>query len=293
MNETTGLNEPGTARLERQFRVFFGANGVGTVMGANVAAFGKFDGIHLGHCALLRRAAESARRLGLAFGVATFARHPYAYLRPSAVPPVLTPLSDKLRLLRELGAQFVVLFPTDASVLGIPADSFARSILHAKMLTQIVFVGTDFRFGAGGTGDINTIRQLPKTGLDGVEVGTIKINGEPVSASSIRNRLANGDITGANLLLGRAYSVRGMRVAGTGSTTKVLVHPRRAVPAAGTYAVRIENDGDPSRLLTVSVNVASNQATSHIITARVATTELPIRAGPVSLIFLNRVGDAS
>lgn len=195
---------------ESLFRIFFEATSVGSTVGANVTAFGKFDGVHIGHQALLSRAAESAQRLDLSFGVATFVRHPNAYLRPSSVPPLLTTLGDKLRIFRECGAHFVVLFGTTAPVLGIPADSFARLVLGAKMLTKVVVVGANFRFGVGGAGDIDTIRRLaPATGLDVVELSTVRVNGEPVSASRIRNRLAEGDIAEANNLLGRPYSVKG------------------------------------------------------------------------------------
>jgi len=136
----------------RGFRVFRGADGVAEAFGATVVAFGKFDGVHIGHRALLDRAAAAAGRLGLPHGALSFERHPYAYLRNGQVPPVLTSLGERLRLLRQAGVDFVVLIPTDATVLGVPAEEFARDVLHARMGVRLVVVGENFRFGQGGTG---------------------------------------------------------------------------------------------------------------------------------------------
>ena len=104
------------------------ATGRPQTIGANVVAFGKFDGVHLGHRALLARSAQTAYRLGLPYGVATFERHPYSHLRPGSSPPVLTGVAQKLRLFREAGARFVVLLAADPTVLGVrPSSSPAQS----------------------------------------------------------------------------------------------------------------------------------------------------------------------
>src|SRR5690242_8517420 len=102
-------------RVAAGFEVFRGADGVAKRLGHSVVAFGKFDGVHLGHRALLDRALGSGRRLGLPTGAVTFERHPHAYLR-GETPPALCGLADRLRLLRDAGAAFVVLLPSDATV---------------------------------------------------------------------------------------------------------------------------------------------------------------------------------
>src|SRR2546428_14061267 len=103
------------------FRVLRGADGVAGALGPNIVAFGKFDGLHLGHRALLDRAARASHRLGLPYGAVTFTRHPEAYLRRGPVPPALTSLTEKLRLFRAAGAGVVVLPPARASGPRIPA----------------------------------------------------------------------------------------------------------------------------------------------------------------------------
>lgn len=224
----------------RGFRVFRGAEGVGEALGPTVVAFGKFDGVHLGHRALLARAAASARRLGLPYGAVTFERHPHAHLLGGQVPPVLTSLTDRLRLLRDAGAAFGVLLPTDRSVLGMPAEDFARDVLRVRMGVRLVVVGENFRFGRGGVGDIGTLRRLASaTGVDGVEVGMTAIGGEAVSATRIRACLARGDIPTATKLLGRPYDVLGRVCAGERTSATVRVSAARALPAPGCYAASV------------------------------------------------------
>jgi riboflavin kinase/FMN adenylyltransferase len=198
------------------FRVFRGPEGVAGALGPNVVAFGKFDGLHLGHRALLDRAAGTGRRLGLPYGAVTFERHPDAYLRRGPVPPVLTGLGDKLRLFRDAGAQFVVVLPADATVLDVPAERFVRDVLRSKMAVRIVVVGQNFRFGQRGRGGVLTLRDVSAAaGLDGVEVGTVAVADGPVSATRIRASLARGDVERVRDLLGRPYEVAGaLRVLG-------------------------------------------------------------------------------
>ena len=210
----------------RSFRVFRGTDGLEAAFGPSVVAFGKFDGVHLGHRALLDRAAAAGRRLGLPHGAVTFERHPHAHLRGGHVPPMLTGLGDKLRLLCEAGAQFVVLFPTDATVLGLSAEDFARDVLRDRMGVRLVVVGDNFRFGRGGSGGIVTLRRLVSiTGMDGVEIGMISVGGEVASATRIREHLARGDVARAAELLGRPFEVLG-RLDDGRSTASVQWYPR-------------------------------------------------------------------
>lgn len=169
---------------------------MGELLGATVVAFGKFDGVHRGHRALFDRALAAGRRMSLPTGAVTFERHPHAHLRGGRKPPALTGLADRLRLLRDAGAAFVVLFPTDATVLGLAAEDFAREVLRDRMGVRLVVVGENFRFGRGGAGDIGTLRRLvPVTGLDGVELGMESVDGEVVSATRIRDYPARDGTT--------------------------------------------------------------------------------------------------
>jgi riboflavin kinase / FMN adenylyltransferase len=225
-------------RAPGRFRVFRGDEGVAELFGASVVAFGKFDGVHRGHRALLERALASGRRLGLPVGAVTFERHPHAYLRGGRLPPALTGLGDRLRLLRDAGVAFVVLLPTDATLLGLAAEDFARQVLRARMRIRLV-VGENFRFGRGGAGDAGTLRRLVSTtGLDAVELAMASVDGEVVSATRIREPLAHGDVGRAGDLLGRPYDVVG-RLSGTTRPCLIRISPMRALPAPGRYRASI------------------------------------------------------
>ena len=246
-----------------EFRVFRGADGVAEKLGGTVVAFGKFDGVHRGHRALLDRALGAGRRMGLPTGAVTFVRHPHAYLR-GETPPALTGLADRLRLLRDAGAAFVVLLPTDETVLGVAAEDFAREVLRDRMGVRLVVVGGNFRFGRGGAGDVATLRRLVSvTGLDAVELGMVTVGGEAVSASRIREYLARGDVGRAADLLGRPYDVTGRLDA---TAALIRIGPGSAVPAPGCYRVSIGplRPGDHGTAAVVAVR--SSEEGAHRMT---------------------------
>jgi riboflavin kinase/FMN adenylyltransferase len=225
-------------RVPAGFQVFRGADGVAERLGATVVAFGKFDGVHRGHRALLDRALGAGRRMGLPTGAVTFERHPHAFLRGGRTPPALTGLADRMRLLRDAGAAFVVLLPTDATVLGLAAEDFAREVLRDRMGVRLVVVGGNFRFGRGGAGDVATLRRLVSvTGLDGVELGMVSVGDEAVSATRIREHLARGDVGRAADLLGRPYDVTGRL--DDSLHRHIRITPTLAVPAPGRYRASI------------------------------------------------------
>lgn len=275
------------------FRVLRGADGVAGALGPNVVAFGKFDGLHLGHRALLVRAAEASERLGLPYGVVTFERHPNAYLRRDLVPPVLTSLGEKLRLLCEAGVQFVVLLPANASVLSISAAQFVRDVLRAQIGVRVVVVGANFRFDHRGSG-VLTLTQLSSVeDLDGVEVGTVEVAGGPVSATRIRASLAQGDVQLARELLGRPYDVRGVIRSLDPSLAWLVVTAARVVPAPGKYAgsFRLHTQ---SRAVNAIVEVISLGDTAHGLTVhcsdRALAGERPSGLGRV--VFNRRLSRA-
>ena len=278
-----------------EFSVFRGGLGVAREIGPNVLAFGKFDGLHVGHRELIARSAQAAQRLGLPFGVATFERHPYSHLRPGSAPPLLTGLAQKLRLFREAGARFAALFSADSSVLGVSAEDFTKAVLRDRMTTRVVVVGESFQFGRGGAGDISTIHRLaPTTGVDGVEVGTVTVAGLPVSASRIRARLATGDIDLVNELLGRPYEVPGTVTVADRVSAMVAASAGRALPGPGIYSARILvtcRRHDPA--LCCRVEVDRTDADDPRLVARWVEREMrgPPPRGPVILTFDAKLSD--
>jgi riboflavin kinase/FMN adenylyltransferase len=276
------------------FRVFRGPDGVARAVGPNIVAFGKFDGIHVGHLALLERAAGASRQLGLPHGAAMFERHPSVYLRRTPIPLTLTSLSEKLRLLCEAGAQFVVLLPTDATVLSIPEEQFVSDVLRAKLGVRVVVVGENFRFEHRGGGGVLTPRQLSSVeGLECVEVGTVEVAGGPVSATRIRASLADGDVELARKLLGRPYDVHGVIRFLDPSLASLAVPAARVVPAPGKYAGSFQLH-TRSRVVNAIVEVVSPGDAVHNLTVhcsdRALAGERPSGLGRV--VFNRRLSRA-
>jgi len=212
---------------------------------ASVVTIGKFDGVHLGHRAVLRRTVDRARARGVEAAAVTFDRNPLVFLRPEIAPPALTSLERRLELIGETGIDVAVVLDFDGRRALQPAEDFVREVLIDGLAARLVLVGSDFRFGAGGLGDPELLERL---GHDlGFETEIIDDVGAPlaarVSSSEIRRRIADGRVAEAALLLGSLPSVEGEVVRGNargrdlGYPTANLAHDAiGVVPADGVYA---------------------------------------------------------
>ncbi len=218
--------------------------------GAKTAAvIGFFDGVHLGHRALLRRLLEVSRERGLTPAVITFDPHPAAVLRPAEAPLLLTTPAQKEALLRVAGVAEVVHLPFDRKLAGLSPREFAH-LLVADFDVAWVGIGFNFRFGAGGAGRPETMGKLGnQLGFEVEVLPSQQVAGRVVSSSLIRRVLGAGRVEEAAALLGRFYSVRGTVVKGDGRgrtigfpTANVDVSPGQLMPRSGVYAVRVVMD---------------------------------------------------
>jgi riboflavin kinase/FMN adenylyltransferase len=210
-------------------------------------AIGVFDGVHLGHRALIAQLARGARQEGARAVAATFDPLPIQTLAPGAPASALSDVSDRVRLLREAGADAVVVFRFDEAFAKLSADEFVDRVRGACDVRRIV-VGPDFHFGRRAEGDVEKLRERGKR--DGFVVDVVKpidIDGAIVSSTRIRNLLLAGDVEAAARLLGRPYSVRGRVVHGAkrgralGFPTINLALPKeRLLPRDGIYAMWAE-----------------------------------------------------
>jgi riboflavin kinase/FMN adenylyltransferase len=231
-----------------------------------VVTIGNFDGIHLGHQAILRTVVSRARALSGEAVVYTFEPHPRKVLRPESAPALLTTLEQKLDLIEAAGADAVVLEPFDLEFAKTPPDAFVRECLHHRLRPVEVYVGYDFHFGRDREGSMRLLTELgPKLGFAVTIIPEVEIEGGDVNSTRIRQLLAEGQCEPAARMLGRPYSVRGMVVRGDergrtiGFPTANLAPENEVLPAAGVYTgtLRLLDDGDPpgdSRLRVV-VNV--------------------------------------
>jgi len=175
---------------------------------------GKFDGVHLGHKALLAKLSEVANQGKLDAVVLTFDRHPDAVLRPSNLKPALIGADQKMDLLlAELTAEHSAAFslPFDDELAALSPREFVQKHLVEKLNAKAVVVGHDFRFGRGGAGNLATLAELGKEfGFEVFEVPQVFVEGQAVSSTRVRELLEVGDVENAARLLGRNHATIGM-----------------------------------------------------------------------------------
>jgi riboflavin kinase / FMN adenylyltransferase len=210
---------------------------------------GAFDGVHLGHRAVIRRVRELADGLGVAAGLVTFDRHPARVVRPASAPRLLTSLEQRLELLEATGLlDHVWLLSFDAARATERAEDFVALDLVGRMRARAIVVGEDFHFGYRRGGNVELLRTMgADAGFTVEALDLLPIEGsapgDVVSSTRIRTLLAGSDVAGAARLLGRPHEVRGVvapgdRRGGTFGfpTANVVVDPELCLPAEGIYA---------------------------------------------------------
>ena len=182
--------------------------------GGTVVTIGNFDGLHLGHQALVERC-HALKKPGEKVAVVTLEPLPAAFFRPEQAPSRLNAVDRKLRILRSLGVDLTWLMRFDASLAGLGAREFAQQVLVESLAARAVVVGHDFHFGRGKEGDARTLELLgDEFGFREDIVPPVMLDGERVSSSGVRQRLLAGDFEGAARLLGRPYRMGGHVVRG-------------------------------------------------------------------------------
>jgi riboflavin kinase/FMN adenylyltransferase len=181
----------------------------------SVVCIGAFDGLHLGHQALVRRTVARARELGLQAMALSFEPLPREFFAPGDPPPRLLLPRGKFEGLLALGVDQVGLLRFNRALTGLDADQFARRVLHERVGAREVWVGPDFRYGKGRGGDIGTLRASGQAlGFAACEIDPLLLDGERVSATRIRAALQAGDFAAAARWLGRPYAIDGRVVRG-------------------------------------------------------------------------------
>lgn len=209
-----------------------------------VVAIGAFDGLHLGHRALLAAAAEDARRRGVPCVAVTFDPDPAEVLGVPAPSSRLLSCADRSRGLLALGADAVVRFRFDAALAATGIEEFVRDRLCALAAPVSVHVGTNFSFGRGGEGTPSSLAELGRAyGFEVSSHDLVPYAGSPISATRVRGLLAAGSLDLASDLLGRCHFVRGTVEHGRGEgrafgfpTANVVSDPLDALPREGVYA---------------------------------------------------------
>jgi len=210
---------------------------------------GSFDGVHLGHQAVLREIDRRARAAGRASVLVTFDPHPLEVVNPGAAPPLLTTGPERLEILALSPLDYVLLVRFDRHLAGLTPEEFVQEVLLERCALRELVIGHDHGFGRGRSGDVETLRRLGAShGFEVDVVPPVDFGGQHVSSSRIRRAVAGGDLTTAGAMLGRRYGVVGPvgegerrgRLLGVPTINLFELPPRKLLPPDGVYAVRVE-----------------------------------------------------
>ena len=218
-----------------------------------VATIGNFDGVHLGHQAVIGQLGEEAGRLHLPSALITFEPQPMEYFRPQQAPARLTRLREKVEALRRFHIDRLLLLPFTRKLAQMSAGDFIQRVLVDGLGLRYLVVGDDFRFGKDRTGDFAMLQAAGhEHGFAVVNMHTFEIEGERVSSTRVRGALNQGDLGGAAQLLGRTYRMSGRVAHGKKlgrqlgfPTANIHVH-RKATPLQGIFVVEVFGiEGEP------------------------------------------------
>lgn len=215
-----------------------------------VLAIGNFDGVHLGHAALVRQLAEAAGRLQLVPTVLTFEPHPREFFVPESAPARLSTLREKLELLADSGAAQAMICPFNTAFAALSADEFIEHVLVRSLQVKHLIIGDDFRFGRGRVGGFALLQAAgARFGFTVEAMQSVTVDGERVSSSAVRAALAAGDMARAARLLGRPYIMDGRVVHGDkigrqlGFATANIRIKHNPLPMTGVFAVEVSGLG--------------------------------------------------
>jgi riboflavin kinase / FMN adenylyltransferase len=236
------------------------------------AAIGVFDGLHLGHQAVLRQTLKDAAATGGLAVAITFDQHPNAVVAPDRNPPLIQSLPQRLRGLHHFGFDVTWLIPFDTSFSRIPAEQFVRDLVRDFGRVQSLSVGATFAFGHRRHGNLALLKQLgEELGFAVHGLPAIQVNGQPISSTRIRESIQGGDLDTARALLGRSYSVAGLVLRGDqrgrqlGVPTANIETTGLVLPPTGVYAGwAIANKIRHPAVLNIGLRPTIKSSTPHL-----------------------------
>ncbi len=280
-------------------KTYKGLEGVPAGFGPSAVTIGKFDGVHQGHRAVIDRIRSIADGDGLKAVVVTFDRNPLALLAPDKCPDSLVSVRQKLELLATTGVDATVLLPFDRALASVPATEFVERMLVDALQAKVVLVGSDFRYGARGAGDVDLLIDLGlKFGFTVEVVDDVRPEGERrVSSTWIRELLAEGDVRHATRLLGHAPTVSGIVVHGAARgrelgfpTANLTPESEGLIPSDGVYAGWLTDAGTRyPAAISVGDNPTFEGVPKKQVEAYVLDRELDLYDHVVDVEFVERI----
>jgi riboflavin kinase / FMN adenylyltransferase len=263
-------------------------------------AIGNFDGVHLGHRRIIERLLERAREVDGPAIVFTFDPHPVRLLRPHESPPPLTWTERKAQLLKAIGVDCIVAYPTDEKLLQLTAEQFFNRIVVDALAAKAMVEGPNFYFGHNREGNVALLARLATAaGMSLDVVPPLELEGQLVSSSLIRSRIAAGDVAAAARMLTEPYRIRGMvthgagRGAQLGFPTANLEAIDTLLPAIGVYAGRtwvgVQGFG-------AAINVGPNPTFGEHalkVEVHIIDREIELYGEPLEVEFLAKLRDVT
>jgi len=230
-------------------KIFRDVDNLGSLPNPAVA-IGNFDGLHLGHQRIIRIVTSRASEIDGTSVMMTFDPHPLTILRPAGRPPLIMPMSEKIKVAATLGLEVMLIIPFTREFSRISAEDFVRDLLARRLGAREVYVGSNFHFGRGGVGDFELLRsEGAEVGMKVERVPVVLHDSQPVSSTRIRENIERGAVERAAAMLGRDYTIRGLvvrgrgRGTGLGFSTANLSTDNELIPAQGVYVTRAEVGG--------------------------------------------------
>lgn len=263
------------------------------------ATIGNFDGVHLGHQAVIRQLAERAKSLGVPTLVMLFEPQPREYFDAATAPARLTRLREKLLALQTQPVDRVLCVRFDARFAAMAADEFVRQVLLRRLGARYVVVGKDFRFGNKRRGDMALLARIGhEQGMEVASASTFMADGERVSSTRVRLALAHGDLKAAEALLGRPYRMCGRVVHGEKigrrigiPTANIRLH-RRRTPIEGIFVVEMSGAGGERLPAVASVGVRPTVGgVQPLLEVHLLDVDRDIYGEYVTVDFLQRLRD--
>ena len=252
---------------------------------------GNFDGVHIGHQALMEKLIVESRRRKLITAVMTFEPHPKEFFTPSDAPTRLTTLREKLEFFLSYGIEKIFVCTFNQKFSNISSEVFMNQILREQLRVELLIVGNDFRFGAKRKASIEDLR---KNGFKLFEIPEIHLNGKRVSSTRIREDLREGRIKEVSQFLGRPYSISGKVVEGDKRGRQLgfptaNIHMKHLRPAlTGVYAVKLGNKNGVANL---GVRPTISGTPKLLLEVHLLNFNEDIYGRHVQVIFLKKIRD--
>lgn len=279
-------------------RLFHGTDNA-EIQRPTVLTLGVFDGLHLGHQLIIRTVADRARASGAVPTAITFDPHPRAVLHPESSPPLLQTLDQKVEGFGILGIEQTIVVRFTEEFSQIRAEDFLRDVVRERLQAREVYLGRGFNFGHNREGNIELLRRIGgDLGFVAGEVPEVRLRGQRVSSSKIRELLAAGRVNLARRMLGRPYGVEGLVVRGDerghmlGFPTANLHPQNRVIPAHGVYVTGTLIDGQWRRSVTnVGTRPTFETATEPSVETFVINWSGDLYGDVIRVRFLYRLRD--